>query len=253
MAVLHLLGRWAIPLGALAAGYGAWLSVPRETVIGAFSTSVTSRTASQRLNARLALDHLRGAEIQPGETFSFNRRVGSFSRDQGFRKAPVSYNGQLIDDWGGGVCQTSTTLYNAALLAGMQIIERNRHQFAPSYIPPGRDAAVAFSNVDLRFRNPYDFPIRIDGSADRDRLTVRLVGAHPLPIRPEVFSDVVSVDEPETFYFGGSGDHHSARRVRNTGKRGCEVSVYRVLGNTRELISHDTYPAMNKVVEYSSG
>src|SRR5207302_1442552 len=81
------------------------------------------RTKAQKRNAILALKKLDGAVIAPGETFSFNTRVGTWSRDQGYRRAPVSYNGTLIASWGGGVCQTSTTLYNAALLAGMKIID----------------------------------------------------------------------------------------------------------------------------------
>jgi vancomycin resistance protein YoaR len=194
----------------------------------------------------LALERLVGVEIPAGGAFSFNERVGTFSRDAGYRKAPVSYNGQLIDDWGGGVCQTSTTLYNAALLAGMQILERNRHRFQPSYVPPGRDAAVAFSNIDLRFRNPHPFPVRIEGEVHGGRLQVRLVGPQAPAVRPEVISDVHEVREPQIFTLGGPGGR---RRVRNTGKAGFEVSVYRITGNRRERISHDNYPAMNRVVE----
>jgi vancomycin resistance protein YoaR len=229
-------------LGAVAT---ALVAMPRDGVMGAYTTSVAQRTGSQRHNARLALDRLVGAVIGPGEVFSFNRRVGTFSEDRGFIKAPVSYNGQLIDDWGGGVCQTSTTLYNAALLAGMEIVERNRHEFAPSYVPPGRDAAVAFSSVDLRFRNPNPFPVRIAGRIEGARLIVELVGARPPSPRPEVLSDVQGVETPETYTLGEGPRHW----LRNSGKAGCEVSVYRLTAGRRELISHDAYPAMNRVVE----
>lgn len=240
-----------LPIGLclLAAGGGAavLMAGPGEVTVGAYSTTLAGRTKSQRHNARLALSRLVGVEIAPGETFSFNKRVGTFSRDQGYRKAPVSYNGQLIDDWGGGVCQTSTTLYNAALLSGMEIIERNRHRFAPSYVPPGRDAAVAFSNIDLRFKNVLPYPVRIEGSLLGDRLLISLVGSRPLAVRPQVMSEVKEVSSPETFVLGSNNAGH--RRVRNTGKAGFEVSVVRVVGNSREFISHDSYPAMNRVVE----
>lgn len=229
-----------------ALGAAAVFSAPRETTVAGYATSLKERSRSQRHNAVLALERLVGATIAPHETFSFNARVGSFSRDQGYRKAPVSYNGQLIDDWGGGVCQTSTTLYNAALLAGLEIVERHRHRFAPSYIPPGRDAAVAFSNIDLRFRNPHPFPVRIEGRVEGERLFIYLVGPKPLSHRPEVVSEVHEVQDPSTFQIG-SGD--GPVRVRNTGKQGCEVAVIRIDGLRRELISRDTYPAMNRVVE----
>ncbi len=236
----------AVTLLALAATSAALLSVPKEATVGAYSTSLQGRTRSQRHNAHLALARLVGATIPPGAVFSFNRRVGSFSRDRGFRKAPVSYNGQLIDDWGGGVCQASTTLYNAALLANLPILERNRHRFAPSYVPPGRDAAVAFSGVDLRFRNPYPYPLRIVGHIQGDRLQIALLGAHPPKTRPEVVSQVTEVQSPETYTLGGQTGR---KRVRNTGKPGFEVSVVRIVGPRRETLSHDAYPAMNKVVQ----
>ncbi len=241
----RLVGPVSVALIAFAAGAATLLVAPRESVIGGYSTSIAQRTGSQRHNAKLAMARLNGAAIAPGSVFSFNGRVGSFSRDRGYIKAPVSYNGQLIDDWGGGVCQTSTTLYNAALLAGMEIVERNRHEFAPSYVPPGRDAAVAFSSIDLRFRNPYPFPVRISGKIEGSRLVVELLGIRPPSPRPQVFSLVKDIAPPETFVLG-SGER---RWLRNSGKSGCEVSVYRLIGDRRQLISHDTYPAMNRVVE----
>jgi vancomycin resistance protein YoaR len=220
--------------------------LPHEHIVGSYSTTLEGRTPAQAANARLALQRVIDAEIPPGEEFSFNRRVDSFSRDRGFRRAPVSYNGQLIDDWGGGVCQTSTTLYNAALLAGLTILERHPHRFSPSYAPPGRDAAVAFSNVDLRFRNPYSFPIRIIGDVNGNRLNLRIVGTGLTGARPEIISDIRELSPPQTFTVGsGSGRH----RVRNTGKAGYEVLVYRQTQDRREAISHDTYAVMNRVVE----
>jgi len=243
---VKLLLPMSLSILAAAGGAAVLMAGPGEVTIGAYSTTLAGRTQSQRHNARLALSRLVGVEIAPGETFSFNQRVGTFSRDQGYRKAPVSYNGQLIDDWGGGVCQTSTTLYNAALLSGMAIVERNRHRFAPSYVPPGRDAAVAFSNIDLRFKNVLPYPVRIEGSLHGDRLVVSLVGSHPLSVRPQVISEVREVSSPDTYVLGAA---NGRRRVRNTGKAGFEVSVVRVIGNTRETISHDSYPAMNRVIE----
>ena len=237
---------WTAGALALAAGAAAIVSVPSEAVVGGYATSLKGRSRAQRHNAGLALARLVGAKILPGETFSFNRRVGTFSRDQGYRKAPVSYNGQLIDDWGGGVCQTSTTLYNAALLAGMAVVERAHHRFAPSYVPPGRDAAVAYPGVDLRFRNPYPFPVRVVGRMEGDRLQVSLVGARAPAVRPEVVSRVTEVDAPETFVLGGA---EGRRRVRNTGKAGFAVDVVRIVGDRRETVSQDAYPAMNRVVQ----
>jgi vancomycin resistance protein VanW len=225
----------------------ALLARPSEVCVGAYTTSLAARTKAQRHNSELALTKLIGVVVRPGETFSFNKCVGSFTRDEGYRRAPVSYNGQLIDSWGGGVCQTSTTLYNAALLSGLEIVERNRHRFAPSYVPPGRDAAVAFSAIDLKFRNPHPFPVRILGSMNGDRLTIGIYGREHLTVRPRVVEIVREPQEPVTYSIGREGPR---ARVRNTGKRGFQVAVYRLRGESRELISTDSYPSMGRVIEY---
>lgn len=227
----------------------AWLAEtpPHEYRLAAFTTTLEGRTRSQRHNAELGLEKLRDVEVPAGGIFSFNRTVGTWTRDAGYRKAPVSYNGQLIRSWGGGVCQTSTTLYNAALLAGMEIVERHRHTFQPGYAPPGRDAAVAFNSIDLRLRNPYPFPVRLRGRAENGRLMVEVVADRPLPERPHLTQEVWSVRAPSTFTSGPPGP---SGRLRNSGKAGCEVAVYRVWRSRRELISVDSYPAMHRLVEY---
>lgn len=232
---------------AVAAAVAATAAVPTERDQGSFSTSLAGRSGSQKHNARLALDRLQHTRVKPGETFSFNKIVGTFSRDQGYRKAPVSYNGQLIDDWGGGVCQTSTTLYNAALLAGMKIEERHRHRFAPSYVPLGQDAAVAYWNVDLKFKNTLPYPVRIEGFIRNERLTIRLVGTGTPPEHPTVMNRIDDVRKPAEFHLG---DPNGPRRIRNSGKAGADVAVYRLWpSGKRELISHDTYPVMARIVD----
>jgi vancomycin resistance protein VanW len=231
----------ALPFALLLARPGG------EHTVAAYATPLEERTRAQRHNAELSMIALDGAVVESGAEFSFNRRVGTFSRDAGYRKAPVSYNGQLIDTWGGGVCQTSTTLYNTALLAGMEVLERHRHQFAPAYVPPGRDAAVAFSNIDLRFRNPHPFPVRIRGRVQAGKLLVEMVADRPLRVRPEVVQVVRNIRAPGEYAIGSGRDFG---RIRNSGKPGCEVTVYRIVGDRRELISTDEYPPMHKVVDY---
>jgi len=224
----------------------AVLQSPGETDLGAYSTSLKGRNSNQRHNAIRVLEELNGKVIPPGAEFSFNQTVKGWTRDVGYKLAPVSYNGQLVDSWGGGVCQTSTTLYNAALLAGLEITERNRHRFMPSYVPPGRDAAVAFENIDLRFKNSYPFPIRILGSVQGDRLIIRLSGSGKAQTPLSVTNEVRDVREKSTHLYYGEKN-----RVRNSGKTGFEVWVYRNWADHRELVSTDDYPAMDAVIEKS--
>lgn len=222
-------------------------SRPGWTTLAGFSTDLRERTQNQRHNATLAASKIRLIEVAPGATFSFNETVGSFSRDRGFRRAPVSYNGQLIKGWGGGVCQTSTTLYNAALLAGLEIVDRSKHRFSPSYAPPGRDSAVAFGNIDLKVRNPYAFPIRIQASATTQQLKVEILGAGRPNELPKVVSEIRGVESPATLALWEGGQ---TGRVRNSGKQGFSVDVVRVWRDRRERISRDHYPVMHRVVEY---
>jgi vancomycin resistance protein VanW len=241
-------GPWVIGLVAIASAAVAILPVlnwPEDRIVASFATSLAGRTPGQRHNAELAMKRLNGATLKPGETFSFNKRVGTFSRDQGYRRAPVSYDGQLIDDWGGGVCQSSTTLYNAALLAGMTIVERNHHRFAPGYVGPGRDAAVAYSSIDLRFSNPYAFPVRITTQVSGACLLVEFKAEQALPVQPRIVTEVRGLVHPRTFLVD---DEEGPRRVRTSGKSGFDVTVVRIEGNRREEISHDTYPVMNRVL-----
>ena len=232
-------------LGVVVAGTTALVSAPRDRCLADFSTSLAHRSRNQRHNALLSTLKLDGAVIAPGEIFSFNQRVGSFSRDGGYRKAPVSFNGQLIDSFGGGVCQTSTTCYNAALRAGFGIVERNRHRFSPNYVPPGLDAAVAYYTIDLKFKNPYKFPVKIRARIENDQLRVGFYGEGE-PLATKVETDVRQVREPTIFEIG---DRRKAGRMRNTGKAGYSVQVYRTVEGQRELVSSDNYPVMDKVVD----
>lgn len=225
---------------------GELAASPHEHVLAGYATSVDGRSRNQRHNAVLALARLNDVLVPPGAVFSFNDRVGSFDRDAGYRRAPVSYNGQLIDSWGGGVCQASTTTYNAALLAGMEILERHRHAFSPSYAPPGRDAAVAYKDIDLKFRNPYLFPVRVSAHENGAQLVVEFLGVGQIP--PVQLSEKVrEVNPPGEILIGTPGPR---ARQRNSGKEGYAVSVYRTMGGRKELISEDSYPPMMRVVQY---
>jgi vancomycin resistance protein VanW len=217
-----------------------------DRTLAEFVTPLTGRTANQRHNAELSARKLNGAKIAPGAIFSFNGRVGSWSRDAGFRRAPVSYNGTLIDAWGGGVCQTSTTLYNAGLLAGLDLVERHPHRFAPSYVPPGRDAAVAFSGVDLRLKNPYSVPLTVVAEVRGEELAVRLVGAVPNFDRPTIRTEVRDRVAPREMSVERGRE---TPRIRNAGKPGWEVMTYRVRSGKSEPISVDSYPVMHRVIE----
>lgn len=222
---------------------------PENVVMAAYATPLEGRLSTQRQNAELALDKLNGVVIEPGATFSFNDTVGTWSRSDGYRKAPVSFNGQLVWTWGGGVCQTSTTLYNAMLLSGLELVERHRHRFAPGYVPAGRDAAVAYSNIDLKFKNTYSWPVTIRAEVVNDKLQCSITGKGHVRASIAIVTEVTGVRKPDTLVDNHAG---SGGRVMNPGKVGFSVVTHRVWrtdkGERRELLSRDTYPAMDRVI-----
>ena len=244
---------WIIGLMLVLAAVGLVMMPPVQGMLGSYSTSFEGRSGLQQANAVRAARALGGVVVAPGESFSFNQAVGPWTADRGYVKAPVSFSGELIPAWGGGVCQTSTTLYNAALIAGLEVVERHRHVWPPSYVALGRDAAVAQYDIDLRLRNPYPWPVRIEARSSADRLGFVLVGRACGPMA-EIVTEMRDILRPEQIL---QVDHQlptGERHILNPGRPGCGVSVYRIRlkGDSpgeRELVSQDTYRPMNRVVQ----
>ena len=132
-----------------------------DDLMGEYSTSYSSSGSSRKNNIELAAKALNGTKVNAGEKFSFNKTVGIRSAKRGYLPAPVIENGKYVDGVGGGVCQVSTTLYNAALLAGLKVTEYHPHTLAVSYVSPSRDAMVSGTYSDLKFVNTTDCPVYI--------------------------------------------------------------------------------------------
>jgi len=153
-------------------------------------------------NLQLAAEAIDGVILNPGELFSFNDVVGPWSYDKGYKKAPVSYTGLMVPAWGGGVCQVSSTLYNAALLAGLEIVERGPHYWGPNYIAPGRDAAVAYGELDLKFRNNLPKSLRIRARVRGEKLLVEICSRYKPPYSVEIISEEKAITPPRYVILG---------------------------------------------------
>lgn len=112
-------------------------------------------------NVRRALSKLNGVIIQPGETLSYNRTLGQRTPEKGWRPAKTILNGEIVIDYGGGICQVSSTLHAAAIRSGLLIVHSQHHSRYMSYIDPGLDATVSWPDLDLVIQNPYNFPVRV--------------------------------------------------------------------------------------------
>lgn len=129
--------------------------------MAAFQTTLPDPLPGEEYNVGLAAKMLAGTVVQPGQIFSMNGTLGPRTREKGFREGPAYSGGQVIRVIGGGICKISTTLYNMATLANLQIIERRPHGMLVPYVPPGQDATVSYGTTDFKFRNTTDSPLMI--------------------------------------------------------------------------------------------
>ncbi len=147
-----------------------------KEVIAEFSTRFSAGNRPRATNLRLAASNINGVVIAPGEEFSFNGVVGQRTTKRGFKVAGVYLNGRHDTGVGGGICQVSTTLFNAALLSNLEIVKRSNHSMPVPYVPVGTDATVSWGSLDLVLRNNYDSPIAISSTYVPGKLTFRVLG-----------------------------------------------------------------------------
>jgi vancomycin resistance protein YoaR len=162
------------------------------------ATSVSHQTAQTVRNIRLAVDKFSGKILEPGQVFSFNDAVGRITPVEGYQPAPTFIDGKRDDVTGGGICQVSSTLYCAALQAGLTIIERHKHSFPVTYLPVGLDATIAYGQKDLRFKNTSGQTLVIKGEIVGGRLVISFYGEREPEHTYELVSEINEIPPPET-------------------------------------------------------
>lgn len=145
-----------------------------DNKISTFSTKVYTKTADRVKNLHIVCDRLTGTIIEPGEEFSYNDTCGPYDKENGFGKATVFVNGEEVQEYGGGVCQLSSTLYNAIKDVGCEILERHNHSKEVYYVPKNEDATVSYGLLDFRFKNTNSYPIEIHAFSDKNEVTVSI-------------------------------------------------------------------------------
>ncbi len=163
--------------------------------IASFTTGFTYADAGRVANLTVASRSISGSIIMPGEVFSFFDVVGECTVPKGYRESKIFLQGEIAEGIGGGICQVSSTLYNAALLSGMKITERHAHSMKVSYVQPGRDATVSYGYLDLKFSNPYDHPVKIIADMVDGKLTFTFYCEHKMIKSPDVKIDVIAEDD----------------------------------------------------------
>ncbi len=141
-----------------------------------FSTYYSASNVNRTTNLRLAANKINGTVLMPGETFSYNKVVGARTIAAGYKEAPIYVSGEVVDGLGGGICQITSTLYNAVILANLDIVERTNHQFVPSYVKASRDATVVYGALDFKFKNNRNYPIKINCSVSGGVASFQIFG-----------------------------------------------------------------------------
>jgi vancomycin resistance protein YoaR len=159
-----------------------------KEVMSEFTTTFSAGNVSRSSNIRLAANKIDGVVLAPGEKFSFNGIVGRRTAKAGYKEAGVYRNGRHDIDIGGGICQVSTTLYNAALFANLKITNRNNHSMPVPYVPIGRDATVDYDSQDFEFQNNLDKPIAVSATTGKGSITFRILADQKSDVEVKIAS-----------------------------------------------------------------
>ena len=224
--------------------------------LSTFSTRYNAADKDRTTNLVIACQKLNGKVLMPGETFSYNETLGPRTYAAGYRNGKIYENGQVVDGLGGGICQISSTLYNAALMSDMEIVERRNHQFVTSYVNAGRDATVVYGLTDFRFKNTRTYPVRLVASAKGGVATVSIYGIKE-PDREYTYSfktETVSTIPYTTKYVEDSSLAEGKEVVTQSGTNGLVSKTYmtKMLNGkviSTKLLSTDTYSAMQRIVK----
>ena len=228
---------------------------------GLIDYAVTNASASSKArlnNIKLAMSLLNGTRVAPGEVFSFNEAVGERTTARGFRKATAYSGGDVTEQVGGGVCQVSTTLFNAAVKADMEIVERHNHSLTVAYVDKGKDATVNWGSQDLRFKNTSPDDIYICCYLTDDKRVRFGIFGRLLPNGESITLDAVTTEviKYETRYEPTPLLPHGEIYTAQNGRNGYKADAYKVRwdadGNqiSRELLFKSSYKMKDEVIQY---
>ena len=222
-------------------------------VLGTATTHV-SGTAARISNVKLSASSINGTVLNCGDVFSYNETVGQRTAARGYQAAPAYVKGETVDEIGGGICQTSSTLYLACLRSNLAITERYAHRYTPAYIDWGLDATVSWGGPDYKFSNDTDYPVKIVTSYSGGYLTVKLLGTNVDGTSVKMTTEVLSKTAWETVYEEDDTLPAGTEQVKVTPYGGAKVKSYRnVYDKNGNLISSafeasSDYKVRNKVI-----
>ena len=224
-------------------------------LLATFSTNYNAGDTNRTTNLKLSAGKINGTVLLPGDEFSYNKIVGERTIQAGYKMAATFSGGKVVDGLGGGICQISSTLYDAVVMANLDVTVRRNHQFVTSYLPGGKDATVVWGSQDFKFVNSRKYPVRITATVSGGVATVQVWG-----VKEEVEYDITIETKKTatipytTQYVKDSTLPKGTQKVVQNGNNGSKYEAYKVMrlnGEvvSRTLLSKDTYNAKNKIVK----
>lgn len=211
-----------------------------KTLIGSFSTAFSADDTNRNENLRVACEKINETVLQPGDIFDMNELLGPQTSSNGYKNAGVIENGKIVSAIAGGVCQVTTTMYNAAIFAELKIVERHCHSLMVGYVPLGRDAAVAGTYKNLRFQNDTDQPVYIEAYIDNYKIVCNIYGKEIHDGGHSVDFErvwVKTIGKPAEKVTVDANMYEDERIVTYTGKTGAKVDTYKLVYENGELVS----------------
>lgn len=226
-----------------------------NVVISKYETSLEKKEKNTLYNIQKASNEINGIILKPGDIFAFNQLIGPAEKEDGYKESTIISNGQFTSGYGGGVCQVSTTLYNAALLANLQIIERYNHSIygdATNYVPLGRDAAIYYGYKDLRFRNSLDQTIVLFCEIKNNQLLVTIYGEKFFNKDISIITKEMEVHNFDIIEIKRDNMEYIENKILQEGVPGYSIKTYRVISDSNgehiEFISNDQYISVPKKI-----
>ena len=225
--------------------------------LGTFKTSFKSSNSDRSKNVRTGAAHIDGTVLYPGETFSTYEYVNPFTIENGYAMAGSYLNGKVVDSLGGGICQVSSTLYNAVLLSELEIVERSPHSMMVTYVQASADAAIAGTYKDFKFKNNTNAPIYIEGYTTDDKQVVfNIYGEETRPAgRTIKFTNKVLESTPAVTQLVADPAQGIGYRIVESGHNGCKAELYKEVYvdgvlQSSERVNKSNYKVSNRMVYY---
>lgn len=228
-------------------------------LISSFTTKYDASNTNRSTNLKIAAEKINGKVLMPGEEFSYNQVVGKRTVEAGYKDAKIYADGGVVDGLAGGICQISSTLYNAVLLANLEVTERKNHTYTTSYVPAGKDATVVYGVKDFKFKNSRSYPIKIEASVSNGIAEFKIHGISEekeyeikiLPVTTASIPYTTSYVEDATLAPG-------QQVVSQSGHAGYKVTTYKEVRYngelvSKEVISNDTYSPMQTIIKIGPG